>query len=252
MAQAYASIWERHGSDFEVVFISRDRSQPEFAAYAAAMPWLAMPWHAPRDSVAARFGVRGIPALVLLDGHTGAVLRDGRSGLQLVGNDQQTGWAGFPWGVLVDAPPSSPPDRSVAQLEAAARPALELQLRLRPRAATAAEQHALSSFMQRVQANAEAVYQYEDPMAQAVAVSLVPVQELEMQAGGGAANVAGSVSFFRELLKWFKFQFFKWTDTPPYVSATHLKRLWVFIQITDRRLVAPTFGQIVFTDIVIF
>jgi nucleoredoxin len=59
----------------EVVFVSSDRGAAEFASYYAEMPWLAVPFEdaEARAALSAKYGVRGIPTLVLLD-KTGAVV----------------------------------------------------------------------------------------------------------------------------------------------------------------------------------
>ena len=55
--------------------MSSDRGAAEFASYYAEMPWLAVPFEdaEARAALSAKYGVRGIPMLVLLD-KTGAVV----------------------------------------------------------------------------------------------------------------------------------------------------------------------------------
>ena len=72
-----ASFYSAHAAakSFEVVFVSSDRSAAEHGAYYAEMPWLAVPFE-DKDTKAAlseKYGVRGIPTLILLD-KTGAVV----------------------------------------------------------------------------------------------------------------------------------------------------------------------------------
>lgn len=77
----------------EVVFVSCDRSESEFAAYRREHPWLALPFarRDAADAVARALGVQGIPSLVVLDAVTGAVLcRDARARVQ-------TDPDGWPW-----------------------------------------------------------------------------------------------------------------------------------------------------------
>merc|ERR1712230_272194 len=94
LAEAYKKI-TGDGNSFEVVFVSSDKDEQQFASYFKEMPWLALPFEN-RDikkELSKRFKVSGIPSLVLLDGATGQVLnKDGRS---LVMRDP-TG-ANFPW-----------------------------------------------------------------------------------------------------------------------------------------------------------
>ena len=93
LAEAYKTI--SADKSFEIVFISSDKDETQFASYFEEMPWLALPF-AERDlkkKLSKQYKVNGIPALILLDGATGAVLnKDGRS----VISKDPTG-ANFPW-----------------------------------------------------------------------------------------------------------------------------------------------------------
>jgi len=69
------------GKGMEIVFVSSDRDEHSFREYHQSMPWLALPFmsHQLKQSLGMQFGIRGIPALVVLDGKTGKVLTlDGR------------------------------------------------------------------------------------------------------------------------------------------------------------------------------
>jgi nucleoredoxin len=94
LADAYEKI-TKIGKSFEVVFVSSDKDEEQFASYFKEMPWLALPFEN-RDlkkALSKKFKVSGIPALVLLDGATGQVLnKDGRSVVMA----DQTGEK-FPW-----------------------------------------------------------------------------------------------------------------------------------------------------------
>ena len=85
LAEAYRNI-KSAGKAFEIVFVSSDKSELQFADYFREMPWLAMPY-ALRDlktGLSQMFGVTGIPALILLDGATGDLIsKDGRSAQNL-------------------------------------------------------------------------------------------------------------------------------------------------------------------------
>jgi hypothetical protein len=37
---------EKVGNNFQIVFVSRDKTEEEFGEYFATMPWLAMPYDA--------------------------------------------------------------------------------------------------------------------------------------------------------------------------------------------------------------
>ena len=76
LADAYKKI-TGSGKSFEVVFVSSDKDEEQFASYFKEMPWLALPFEN-RDlkkALSKKFKVSGatsgIPALILLDGATG-------------------------------------------------------------------------------------------------------------------------------------------------------------------------------------
>ncbi|KAK4842012.1 hypothetical protein QYF36_014231 [Acer negundo] len=80
-------------SDFEVIFVSRDKDDTSFNEYFSKMPWLAIPFSdsETRDHLNALFKVRGIPNLVLLDDN-GKVSSNG--GVRLI---QEYGTEGYPY-----------------------------------------------------------------------------------------------------------------------------------------------------------
>ena len=72
---------EANKTDFEVVLVSGDRSANALQAYMQkySMDWPAIPFEAPqRNGAFDRFGVRGIPALVVVDANGKLLERDGR------------------------------------------------------------------------------------------------------------------------------------------------------------------------------
>lgn len=75
---------KKAGKAFELVFISKDQNAEAFTEYHATMPFLGLPF-ADREraqSLNAKFGVSGIPSLVLVDAKTGTVItKNGRSAL---------------------------------------------------------------------------------------------------------------------------------------------------------------------------
>jgi nucleoredoxin len=82
------------GKDFEVIFVSSDKSQPEFFEYYGTMPWLAIPQGDKRKKLLdGLFEVEGIPTFVTIDGETGATINKDARGS--VGADP-TGQK-FPW-----------------------------------------------------------------------------------------------------------------------------------------------------------
>lgn len=93
LAEVYKTISAE--KSFEIVFVSSDKDEKQFASYFEEMPWLALPF-AERDvkkKLSKKFKVNGIPSLILLDGATGAVLnKDGRS---VISKDPEG--VNFPW-----------------------------------------------------------------------------------------------------------------------------------------------------------
>lgn len=56
------------GRNVELVFVSSDRSLPEFNNYYASMPWTALPFNSPKKSeLSSRYNVSGIPKLIVID-----------------------------------------------------------------------------------------------------------------------------------------------------------------------------------------
>ncbi|XP_076076116.1 nucleoredoxin-like [Mytilus galloprovincialis] len=81
LARKYTKYKQQYPS-FEIVFVSSDRSENDFDSYFSEMPWLALPFNeeGKKNKLMAQFGVRGIPALVILNGDTGKVIsKDGRA-----------------------------------------------------------------------------------------------------------------------------------------------------------------------------
>jgi thiol-disulfide isomerase/thioredoxin len=57
------------GKGMEIVFVTSDRDEKSFKEYHGSQPWLALPFGAfdVRQSLSTKYGVRGIPALIILD-----------------------------------------------------------------------------------------------------------------------------------------------------------------------------------------
>lgn len=62
--------------DLEIVFASSDKDQAAFDEYFAEMPWLALPYgdRALKDKLSKKYGVSGIPTLVIVDAKTGELV----------------------------------------------------------------------------------------------------------------------------------------------------------------------------------
>jgi nucleoredoxin len=84
-----------HPDIFEVVFVSSDRDEGQWASYFAEMPWLALPFNdrGRKDTIASKFGISGIPTLVLLDAETGETI-NANARMDVV---QHPDGKGFPW-----------------------------------------------------------------------------------------------------------------------------------------------------------
>lgn len=72
---------DRNDEDFEVVFVSSDRSADDQAKYMKdyKMAWPALPFDsAKRGELSAKFGISGIPALVIVDSDGNLITKNGR------------------------------------------------------------------------------------------------------------------------------------------------------------------------------
>merc|ERR1712146_187872 len=63
-----------------VIFVSSDRDQAGFDEYYGEMPWLALPFNQQivKEKLSIKFGVQGIPMLIVLDGQGQVVTQNGR------------------------------------------------------------------------------------------------------------------------------------------------------------------------------
>lgn len=95
LSEWYKSFTEKNpDKKFHLVFVSSDRSEHDFKEYHKEMGFHALPFsqREKKAELSSKFGVRGIPTLVLLSA-TGEVLtKDGRS---IVASDPEG--AGYPW-----------------------------------------------------------------------------------------------------------------------------------------------------------
>jgi len=71
------------GLPIEIIFASSDRDESSFDDYFKEMPWLALPYadRKRKEELSARFGVNGIPALVLLDKDLSIITTNGRGAI---------------------------------------------------------------------------------------------------------------------------------------------------------------------------
>ncbi|CEM17404.1 unnamed protein product [Vitrella brassicaformis CCMP3155] len=79
LAQVYM-VAKTMEKSFEIVFVSSDRDASSFQHYFATMPWLAIPFDKPtRQVLKSRYGISGIPSLVLINGRDGSLInKEGR------------------------------------------------------------------------------------------------------------------------------------------------------------------------------
>ncbi|KAG5178096.1 thioredoxin-like-domain-containing protein [Tribonema minus] len=90
LAQLYAAA-RQATLPVEVVFVSLDRSEPDFSSYLATMPWPAVPYSDPaRQAIASALSVNSVPRLMVFS-PTGAVLSENAVG---VGLPQLKLWCG--------------------------------------------------------------------------------------------------------------------------------------------------------------
>eukprot|EP00928_Gymnodinium_smaydae_P082574 TRINITY_DN658_c1_g1_i1.p1 TRINITY_DN658_c1_g1~~TRINITY_DN658_c1_g1_i1.p1 ORF type:complete len:175 (-),score=43.37 TRINITY_DN658_c1_g1_i1:44-496(-) len=69
------------GSEVLVVFVSSDRDEKSFNEYYGEMPWHALPFNARdlKQKLSEKFGIQGIPSLIVLDGQGSLVTKNGRA-----------------------------------------------------------------------------------------------------------------------------------------------------------------------------
>lgn len=73
---------DREDDDFEVIFVSSDRSAEDQMEYMDDydMEWPAIPYDSPRrQELGAKYGIRGIPSLVIVDDQGNLITKNGRS-----------------------------------------------------------------------------------------------------------------------------------------------------------------------------
>jgi len=82
------------GKGFEIVFVSSDKEENEFAAYFGEQPWLALDYadRKRKEQLSNHFGVSGIPSFVIIDKDGSVINKDGRAAV----TGDPTG-AEFPW-----------------------------------------------------------------------------------------------------------------------------------------------------------
>jgi len=92
----------------EIFFVSSDRDQASFDEYFAEMPWQALPYEKREEKtlLSDAFGVRGIPAFVVLNNDGTLITTDGRSRIAQdpKGENLPLGWLPQPFNDVNDDP----------------------------------------------------------------------------------------------------------------------------------------------------
>jgi nucleoredoxin len=86
----------KQGKPFEIVFVSSDRSKSDMYGYMKEMdmPWLALPFgddH--KKTLSEKYGVSGIPKLVILDAEGNVITKGGRGDVSAKGAEAYEKWA---------------------------------------------------------------------------------------------------------------------------------------------------------------
>ena len=94
LVEAYGQM-KKAGKSFEVVFASNDRSEGDMFGYMKkyGMPWKAIPFESEtRSQLGSRFGVRGIPTLIVVDSAGKVLSSNGRGDIEAKGAAAYDGW----------------------------------------------------------------------------------------------------------------------------------------------------------------
>ncbi len=85
----------QQGKPFEIVFVSSDQSKSEMYNYMKEMemPWLALPFgDEHKEALSKKFGVRGIPKLVIIDSNGELITGNGRGDVSKSGAKAFDSW----------------------------------------------------------------------------------------------------------------------------------------------------------------
>lgn len=88
LAEFYNNV--KDSGKLEIVFVSSDRDEKSFNEYFAEMPWKALPFseRAAKEALSQKFGVRGIPTFIVLNGGN-AEMVDGNGRASVMGHSTQ-------------------------------------------------------------------------------------------------------------------------------------------------------------------
>ena len=93
LSEFYKNL-KKTNSNFELVFASSDKDESAFNEYYGEMPFLALPFseRSKKEALSKKFGVKGIPMLVVVAPDGSTVTTEGRKAV----SEDPTG-AAFPW-----------------------------------------------------------------------------------------------------------------------------------------------------------
>lgn len=94
LIDTYSEINEEKPDSLEIVFVSGDHDVESFEKYFKKMPWPAIDYKEEevRGNLFTTFGVRGIPALILVDKEGKAVVTNGIDKIRTQGADVWSSW----------------------------------------------------------------------------------------------------------------------------------------------------------------
>ena len=80
LAEFYEEL-KGDAADIEIVFVSSDRDEASYDSYYGSMPWVSLPFsqQGKKGELASKFGVSGIPKLVILNADGTLKDSDGRN-----------------------------------------------------------------------------------------------------------------------------------------------------------------------------
>ncbi|XP_045208081.1 uncharacterized protein LOC123559968 [Mercenaria mercenaria] len=89
-----SKFYEANDKDFVVIFVSSDRDQSSFDEYFGEMPWYAVSYSKRdvKDAVSTKYGVRGIPTLVVLKPDGTTIDANGRGVVASAGDKFPDAW----------------------------------------------------------------------------------------------------------------------------------------------------------------
>eukprot|EP00760_Papus_ankaliazontas_P018917 PhM_4_TR17764/c0_g1_i2/m.820/K17609/NXN; nucleoredoxin len=75
----YEALKSKHSDSVDIVFVSLDNDEQQFAEYYAKMPWLAFPYRQKSSHLMDRYNVRTIPSLVILNPDGTTLTKQGKA-----------------------------------------------------------------------------------------------------------------------------------------------------------------------------